>query len=269
MDLSLAKEMLIAGLRHGGEVLLHYFGNISQVRVKDHIGSVVTEADIDAEREIIRILQMDSGPCNFIAEESGHVNNGSPFTWVIDPLDGTSNFAAGLPWFGVIIALLHHEEPVMGGMYLPIDNMLYFAEKGKGARRNDLPIRATEASGLEQVLISYSFDHSDNPGKTEREMELLGRLSSRVRNIRSTNSLIDFCFTADGRLGGAINQSTRIWDIAAPWLVIREAGGEVSDITGRELKLDLSTGSCDRNYTILAAGRRIHPLLRVLTHQEI
>jgi fructose-1,6-bisphosphatase/inositol monophosphatase family enzyme len=89
-------------------------------------------------------------------------------------------------------------------------------------------------------------------------MAILGRLSRRFRNIRSTNSLVDFCYTADGRLGAALNQTTKIWDIAVPRLLIREAGGKVTDIAGDEIEFDLSEKKFHRNYTILASGKGIH-----------
>ncbi|RLD58300.1 MAG: hypothetical protein DRI97_03505, partial [Bacteroidetes bacterium] len=99
------------------------------------------------------------------------------------------------------------------------------------------------------------------PGKTQSEMEILNSLSKKVRNIRSTNSLVDFCYTADGRLGAALNQTTKIWDIAVPWLMIREAGGKVTDILGEEICFDLSVSAFDQNYTILASGAKLHDTL--------
>ena len=89
-------------------------------------------------------------------------------------------------------------------------------------------------------------------------MALMGRLSRKIRNTRSTNSLVDFCYTCDGRLGAAINQATKIWDIAAPWLLIGEAGGVVTDISGKEILFKLEKGAFDQNYTIVAAGSGVH-----------
>ena len=92
-------------------------------------------------------------------------------------------------------------------------------------------------------------------------MEILKSLSKKVRNIRSTNSLVDFCYTADGRLGATLNQTTKIWDIAVPWLMIREGGGRVTDIQGKEIRFDLSATRFDKNYTILASGAKLHGTL--------
>lgn len=244
---------------------MKHYGNTSEVKVKESISSVVTEADLASENAIIRVLLDTPEPCNIISEEAGYIDSGSPFTWVVDPLDGTSNFAAGLPWFGVIIALFRDSVPVQAGMYMPVEDQLYFAGDGEGAWRNRGKIKCTDAKDLDEILVSYSFDFSSDPGKTEREMELLNRLSKKIRNTRATNSLIDFCYTADGRLGAAINQSTRIWDIAAPTLIIKEAGGIASDISGSAIQFDLSPESINSNYTIVASGSKVHsPLMKII-----
>lgn len=263
-----AHETCEAALKKGGQVLLAHMGTSLKTKVKESISSVVTEADLASEKAILEILENGPDPFNIITEETGYMDHGSEYTWVVDPLDGTSNFAAGLPWFGVIISLFKANRPVLAGMYLPLEDCLYFAESGKGAWRefgkNREAIRATNTMLTEEVLVAYSFDFSDDPGKTRSEMEVLERLSHRVRNMRSTNSLVDFCYTADGRLGAALNQTTKIWDIAAPWLIITEAGGKVTDIKGEEIQWNLSKNPSEKKYTILASGMDLHaPLLNI------
>ncbi len=263
------KEILENALRKGGEVLLSYFGKSIKTRLKESISSVITEADLAAEKVIIGILEATDEPFNIISEESGYLDHGSPCTWVVDPLDGTSNFAAGLPWFGIIIALFEQGTPLMGGMYLPVDRTLYTAETGKGAWKNGTQVRTTSSVKLPEQLVAYSFDFNDTAGKTESEMKLLARLSRTVRNIRSTNCLLDFCYVADGRFGAALNQTTRIWDIAVPWLLIREAGGKVSDIAGRDIQFNLSPRAINHNYTIVAAGAGLHDsLMDIVAHEK-
>lgn len=256
-----SRETLQAALKKGGDQLLAYLGKPTSATIKESISSVVTEADLAAERAILDVLGNTPNPFNVITEETGYIENKSEYTWVVDPLDGTSNFAAGLPWFGVIIALFRETIPIMGGMYLPVDQQLYLTETGKGATLKGKPIWTTKSKELAENLVAYSFDFSDLPGKTESEMEILKRLSKKVRNIRSTNSLVDFCYLADGRLGAALNQTTKIWDIAVPWLMIREAGGTVTDIQGREIQFELSEKAKDQNYTILASGTGLHKQL--------
>ena len=262
-----ATETCINALKKGGQVLMEQFGGNSETLVKESISSVVTEADLASEKAILEILEHDYPDHNIITEETGYKNKDSAFTWVLDPLDGTSNFAAGLPWFGVIICLFKDDTPLLGGMYLPVEDSLYLAEAGKGAWRNEVQIQTTKTPVSEEVLVAYSFDFSNKPEKTRKEMALLEKLSQNVRNIRSTNSLVDFCYTADGRLGATLNQTTKIWDIAAPWLIISEAGGKVTDIKGKEILWNLSKDPCENNYTILASGSALHaPLLNIIYH---
>lgn len=254
----------ISALKKGGQVLMDHFGSNSETLVKESISSVLTEADLASEKAILEILEHNYPGHNVIAEEAGYKNKDSAYTWVVDPLDGTSNFAAGLPWFGVIISLFKEDKPLLGGMYLPVEDGLYLAEAGKGAWRNEVQIQTTETLVSEEVLVAYSFDFSNKPEKTRKEMALLEKLSQNVRNIRSTNSLVDFCYTADGRLGATLNQTTKIWDISAPWLIISEAGGKVTDIKGEEIQWNLSMNPCEKNYTILASGMGLHaPLLKI------
>jgi len=256
-----ARDTLLSALYRGGEALMMHLGLSSDATVKESISSVVTEVDLASEKVILEIFQDTADPFNVITEEAGYIDHGSEYTWVVDPLDGTSNFAAGLPWFGVIIALFYKETPILGGMYIPVYKELYITEQGKGSWKNSEAIQPADSGKLEEQLVAYSFDFSDAPGKTESEMEILKRLSKKVRNIRSTNSLVDFCYTADGRLGAALNQTTKIWDIAVPWLMIREAGGIVTDIRGREIRFDLSAREFGKNYTILASGAKLHEIL--------
>jgi myo-inositol-1(or 4)-monophosphatase len=260
------RETCEVALQRGGQVLLEHSGESLKTTRKESISSVVTEADLASEKAILEILGNARDPYNIITEETGYVNNGSSFTWVVDPLDGTSNFAAGLPWYGVIIALFRDEKPILGGMYLPLENQTYYTESGSGSWKNRSPIQCSDARDLSELLVSYSFDFSDTPGKTEMEMGILEKLSKKVRNIRSTNSLIDFCYTADGRLGAAINQTTKIWDIAVSWLMIPQTGGTVTDIEGRDIQFDLSEEAFDQNYTIVASGSGIHrQLIEIIT----
>ena len=256
-----ASITLRKALKRAGEVLNEHLGQSHETALKESISSVVTKADLASEKAILEVLDEAPEPLNVITEESGFRVRNSAFTWVVDPLDGTSNFAARLPWFGVIIALFRGNIPVMGGMYLPLGGQLYLAEAGKGATCNGEAISLTRSTDLSEHLVAYSFDFNEDPAKTRAEMEIMARLSRKVRNIRSTNSLVDFCYVADGKLGAAMNQTTRIWDIAVPWLLIREGGGRVTDIRGQEITFDLSPKGVNQNYTILAAGSGLHEQL--------
>ncbi len=255
------KQLLSESLTRAGEILLENFGHISGYEIKESQSSIVTKADLDSEKAIIQLIQKKFPAHNTLGEETGFQDRGSGFTWVIDPLDGTSNFAAGIPWFGVIICLLENSVPVLSGCYLPVQDLLYLAEKGKGATCNGKKIMVSEETNLKNVLLAYSLDYSAEKRKTEQETRLIGRLVNNVRNLRSTNCVIDFCYTAEGKLGGCINQTTKIWDIAGPALLIEEAGGMATDINGNAFDFAVKQNNYAKNFTIVAAGKTLHQQL--------
>lgn len=254
-------------LWEAGDILMGYFGNITSYEVKESQSSIVTKADFEAEKKIVEIISENFPEHNILGEETGFQNRNSEYTWVIDPLDGTSNFTAGIPWFGVIICVLKNSVPIMAGCHLPHQLKIYFAEKGKGAKINTEKIKVTNETDLKNILAAYSLDYSDEPGKMERESKIMSRLVQNIRNLRSTNCVIDFCYTADGKLGACINQTTKIWDIAGPALIIEEAGGKVTDILGNPLDFNIDENNYDRNFTMVASNQILHPKVIQIINQ--
>jgi myo-inositol-1(or 4)-monophosphatase len=252
------KQILHTALKEAGKILMENFGNITGYSVKESQSSIVTKTDVDSEKRIMEIIRAAFPKHNLLGEETGFQNKNSEYTWVVDPIDGTSNFAAGIPWFGVIICILKDFIPVMAGCYLPVQNQLYFAEKGKGANVNEQPVSVSKETELKNVLLAYSLDFSYEPGKTEKEAQVIQRLVHNVRNLRSTNCLIDLMYTADGKLGGCINQTTKIWDIAGPGLIIEEAGGKATDLFGIPFNFEITEKTYDRNFQIVASNGIIH-----------
>lgn len=255
--ISFQTEITLA-LKKAGEVLLKHFGKVTHIKVKENLSSVVSEADLESEKVIIDLIRKDFPDHNIISEESGYKQKGSEYTWIIDPLDGTSNFVAGLPWFGVLIAVMKDRRPVAGGAYIPVDQQLYYAESGKKSRLNGEIIQVSQSSELKNVLVAYSLDFCTFFEDTLAETRIIASLVRNVRNVRSTNCLLDLCYTADGRLGAVINQKEKIWDIAAPWLIIKEAGGLVTDRDGKELNFSLSDKDYHKDYPMVAANPAIH-----------
>ena len=145
----------------------------------------------------------------------------------------------------------------MSGIYLPFYDSLYFAEKEKGTIKNGDKILVTSESRLRNVLFSYSIDYTDNSYKAEFETNLLKSLVKNIRNLRATNCVLDYCLTAEGAFGGSINQTTKIWDIAAPYLLLKEAGALVLDINGSEIDFCFNTDNYQRNFTIVATSKQL------------
>lgn len=247
--------------RAAGASLLATFGKECTIGKKGDNSNVVTAADTRSERLIVDGIRKKFPGHSIIAEESGCDLRESDYMWVVDPLDGTSNFAAGIPWFGVLICILKGKVPVAGVLYTPANGDLYTAEAGKGAYRNGERILVTKEPSLANVLWAYGMDGGGDDcddGEAARNVAVLAYLLRQVRNVRATNSLVDAAYTADGRLGGMLNWNTRIWDIAAPMLLIQEAGGSYTDVDGQALELDISPTACAREYAVLAGSTALH-----------
>lgn len=249
-------------LLRSGEVLKSGFGKVTQYDNKQDQSNIVTESDFKSEQIIRKMINQSYPDHNILGEEHGFEDKKSDYTWIIDPLDGTSNYAAQIPWFGILVALIKDGQPILAGAYLPIAEDLYLAEKGKGATKNGAPIHVSVENEIRNLLICYSLDYSSDLSKTEREVQVIKNLVQNCRNLRSTNSCVDFCLVADGRIGAALNQTMKIWDIAALQLIIEEAGGKVTDIHGQSIVYHPSQTSLSQNYTAISANLVVHSKVR-------
>ena len=262
MPVEFLKNLLLVS----GEILKQGFGSVSDYQTKQDQSNIVTDYDMKSEKRITELIHQCYPDHNILGEENGFIDKGSEYTWIIDPLDGTSNYAAQIPWFGVLIALLKNNNPILSGAYLPMSNELYYATTDGGAFKNDQRIHGTNELDLKNILCCYSLDFSKDQSKTEREVRLIKRLVQNCRNIRSTNSLLDFCFTAEGKFGAAINQTMKIWDIAALHLIMEEADVKVTDIHGNKINYDVSDQSINQNFTAIAANPYLHEKICELIH---
>jgi myo-inositol-1(or 4)-monophosphatase len=256
------KDTLISALKTSGKILLEYFNKPIESRQKESQSSIVTEADFASESIITRMIKERFPGHNLISEETGFSDNNSEYTWIIDPLDGTSNFASGIPWFGILISLFKNNTPVMGGAYLPVSDTLYFAETGKGALKNDKPLTIRKNIELRNSLIAFSVDYTEDEAFLNKGMEIYRYIVKNSRNIRSTNSLVDFIYVAEGKFGGCINLFTKVWDISALGLIISEAGGSMKDINGNIINFLINNDIIDRNFPVVAGSREVVETLK-------
>jgi myo-inositol-1(or 4)-monophosphatase len=247
------KELLIECLKRAGKIQLSRFQNIDKISRKESISSIVTEVDLECDKEITGIIQKGFPEHNLLSEETGLRINDSEFTWIIDPLDGTSNYAAGLPWFGVLIAVMKGNIPYMAGAYIPFADKLYLAESGNGATLNGEVLKI-ENKNIEDVLFGFSMDYTKDDNYLNRGIEIYKFLVKNARNVRTTNSLIDLFNVAENTFGGVINMYNGIWDIAAPYLIIKEAGGIVKDIYGFELEFKTDKNNIYKNYPVITGS---------------
>ena len=251
------KNTLISALKISGKTLLEFFNKPIEAKQKESQSSIVTEADYTSDSIITKIIKERFPTHNIISEESGFTNNNSEFTWVIDPLDGTSNFASGIPWFGVLISLFKNNVPVMGGAYWPIPDILYFAERGKGAFRNGMPLTMVKNKELSNSLIAFSVDYTDDDVFLNKGIEIYKYIIKGSRSMRSTNSLVDFIYVAEGKFGGCINLNTKVWDISALGLIISESGGIMIDVNGDDIQFTLDNRILDKNFPVVAGSKEI------------
>jgi myo-inositol-1(or 4)-monophosphatase len=251
------KNLLISALKVSGKVLLEYFNSPMEIQQKESQSSIVTKADIESEKIIIALIRKRFPHHNILSEESGFTNNNSEYTWIIDPLDGTSNFAAGIPWFGVLISLLLNNTPVMGGAYLPVQDLLYFAEAQKGVLRNGETLSPIKNNRLKDSLFAFCVDYTDDMVFLDRGMEIYKYIVKNSRNIRSTNSLIDFIYVAEGKFGGVLNLYTKVWDIAGLGLIISEAGGTMKNTDGNDIQYRVCEDLIKENFPVIAGSVQI------------
>lgn len=214
------------------------------LRAVDHIDSIsiseknphdyVTEIDKAAEQEIINSLRKVYPDHQIIAEESGVLAGNEETTWIIDPLDGTRNFIHGFPHFAISIAFQSKGKIEHGVIYDPLRNELFSASRGEGARLNDKKIRVSSQKKLEDALIGTGFPFR-LPQHLKTYLSLFEALLPQTGDMRRAGSAaLDLAYVAAGRLDGFFEIGLQPWDIAAGVLLIREAGGLISDFDGKE-----------------------------------
>src|SRR5215210_3571030 len=185
------------------------------------VKDVVTEADIACEKLIIEHIRSRYPQHNILAEESGADSSGSPFTWVIDPIDGTANYAADLAASCVSIAVVENDETVLGAVYNPFRDEMYTAEKGRGAFINDVPIRVGQQTALGTSLCC--FDLGYNEKIAVEVLHLVAFLRPRIRTMRMLGSaVLGLCHVAAGRYDLFLHPMLSPWDLAAGLLLVQE-----------------------------------------------
>jgi len=248
------KETLEEALKISGKILLQYFSKPLTQTVKESQSSIVTDADFASDKAIKELISGKFPGHNIISEETGFIDNDSEYTWIVDPLDGTSNFAAGIPWFGVLITILRDNRPELAGAYLPVSEILYIAERGKGAFRNGKLMQNLKEKDLRDSLFAFCVDYTDDTEFLNKGMDIYKYIIRNSRNIRATNCLLDFIYVAEGKFGGVLNLYTKIWDIAGLSLLIHETGGVMKNIDGKELEFKLSDNIADINFPVIAGN---------------
>ncbi len=246
---------MIDAARKAGRGLARDFGELGELQVsKKGLGDYVSAADIKAEQVVIEELTKARPGYGFHCEESG-VTEGTDktHTWIVDPLDGTTNFLHAIPHFAVNIALKRADMIVAAVTYNPATGDIFWAERGKGAFLNDKRIRVAARTQLAESLIGCGVPFIGRPGHAQLLKEL-HQITQRVSGVRRYGSAaLDLAWVAAGRFDGFWERDLKPWDIAAGLLLVTEAGGKVSGIAEGEDPLE--TGN------VVGANMELHPLL--------
>ncbi len=243
-------NIAIRAARAGGRILLRHFDHVDTLDVKSKgLHDFVSEVDRSAEQEIIEVLRQSFPDHAILAEESG-VHAGNDYQWVIDPLDGTTNYLHGLPHFSISIALKYRGRLEAGVVYDPIREEMFTASRGSGAQLNDRKLRVTNRKELNQSLIGTGFPYRDFQ-HLDAYMGMFKDLATKTAGIRRPGSAaLDFAYLAAGRNDGFWELGLSEWDMAAGVLIVREAGGIVTDIAGGDGYL--------QSGNVIAGGIKVH-----------
>jgi myo-inositol-1(or 4)-monophosphatase len=251
-------EAAMSAAREAGEVLRGGFGWQHSVRYKGEV-DLVTEVDEQAERVIKEILLGAFPSYGILAEESGRSSGEEDTRWIVDPLDGTTNYAHRLPIFAVSIALERAGEVIIGVVHDPMREETFIAERGGGATLNSEPIRVSDTDEPIRALIAtgFPYDRTEMP----EALELFERFAALTRGLRRLGSTaLDLCYVSAGKLDGDYERGIWEWDIAAGALILEEAGGKVTDYRGGELNLE--------GRQIVASNGALHAAMTGLTGED-
>ena len=239
----------------GNEILKINYNKIQKISSKGRKGDLVTNVDLEVENKIKEYLVEETPNISIIAEESGKLNKSSDLTWCIDPLDGTTNYSHGYPFFGTSIGLVYKNKPIIGAISVPYLNELYSACIGVGSFCNDIELKVSRPRNLSDSLLvtGFSYDRFETEDNNYAEFCYLTHKTRGVR--RGGAAAVDLAFVASGKVDGYWERGLEIWDLAAGAIIVKEAGGSVSDYPNGEF--NLSSGR------ILACSPRLEKELKM------
>ena len=237
--------------RKAAKILIRDFGEIENLQVSlKGPGNFVTASDLKVEKILVEELQKARPTYSILSEEIGEINNDESFKWIIDPIDGTSNFLHGIPHFAISIGLEHDKEIICGIIYDPIKDEMFVAEKGNGAYVNNKRMRVSSRSKLKDCII-FTGGPRQNPKDKELFFVEYKNFSSVVKTpIRKMGSAsLDIAYVAAGRCDGFWQRNLNYWDYAAGIILVKESGGFVTDFNGKNRYIE--------NKTILVTNSKI------------
>ncbi len=255
-DYKLILDQAVDMARRAGAVQMeHYRSNMLDISTKQNDYDVVTAVDKACEQLIVNAINLSHPGHSILGEESGLHEGNAEWQWVIDPLDGTTNYSNGLPFFNVSIGVKHQGETVVGVVFAPVTDELFTAVKGDGARLNGKPIAVSGKTTLAQAVVStgFPYDKASNP---DNNIDRASRVIPQVRGLRRLGSAaLDICYVAAGYLDGYWEMALNEWDVCAALLIASEAGARWRDfITGRNRSVIVAAPGIYQQLDELVAG---------------
>ena len=234
------ETVLREALKRCGEVLKKYGGGVGRedIHFKDEI-NIVTKADYESEEAALGIIRAAFPGHAILAEEGGETagEGTRDCCWVIDPLDGTTNFSHGFPVYCVSIAFMEGGLPAVAGVYDPTRDELFFAKRGEGAFLNGKPLTVSAETGLARGLLATGFPYDIKVSK-DNNLDFFSAFATRAQAVRRAGSAaLDLCYVACGRFDGFWELKLHPWDTAAAWLMIAEAGGKITNFDGEDFDI--------------------------------
>lgn len=254
------KDVSIEIVLKTGKFLKNNLGKVRKTKLKGAI-NLVTDIDRRAEEMIIKALQRYFPADGFLSEEIGEIKGKSNFRWVLDPLDGTTNYVHAFPFYAISIALEEKGRPIFGLVYDPERNELFSAELNCGAYLNDKTIRVSRTSQLSKSLLATGFSYKIRELKDNNISHFKDFLFTAQAVRRAGSASLDLCYVACGRFDGFWELELNPWDTAAGWLIVEEAGGKVTTFSGGNYNYYLKE--------ILASNGRIHKKMSQILMREI
>ncbi|RKY87721.1 inositol monophosphatase [candidate division KSB1 bacterium] len=247
-------EVAFYAAEEAGKILMKNYGKKTKITLKGEI-NIVTDVDIKSEKSIINIIKREYPSHNFLSEESTSEKVESEYLWIIDPLDGTTNYSHAYPHFCVSIALAISSKVEIGVVFDPVRKERFHSVRGKGAFLNGRLIKPSQNSSLNSSLIATGFPY-DLREDSKNNIAIHDHLLLRALAVRRSGSAaLDLCYVASGRLDGFWELKLSPWDVAAGGLIIEEAGGKITDFSDRAYSIYTSE--------ILATNSLIHEEMRL------
>lgn len=262
-------DFLTQTLQGAAKIAADMFGKTTNKKKNDT--SIVTEADLKIGKYIISEIEKQYPTYNIIDEETGVIDRHSEYTWTLDPIDGTINFADGIPFYGVMIGLLKSDKPYAGAYILPYFQEIYIAEKGEGAYLNGKKLQIHDRKDFSMISVNFGIARfGTSIAALRQQARWLADIAMEFYTIRNTGSVYDSAAVLKGSSGANLFSGGKIWDIVPEYVLITEAGGITTDLIGHALDFfdPLKKAKEKYHYTCCSAAPSVHKKLQEIIHKR-